>query len=102
MGGGLSGMKLASVLEERFEAQQFPTTTSELVAAHGDAEMELPNGAVTLEEVLAHMPEETLETPEEARLTAYSALGDEAIGRKAYSDRDPIALGEHGPEPLSL
>lgn len=95
-------MKLLHALEERLDDGQFPATTSELVDAHGDVEMELPNGAVTLAEVLGDMPEETLETAEEARLSAYCALGDEAIGRKAYSDRDPVAMGEAGPEPLSL
>lgn len=102
MGGRSGGMNLASVLEERFEAQQFPTTTGELVDAHGDVELRLPNGAVTLEEALAHLPNETLETPEEARLTTYGAFGEDAIGRKSYSDRDPTALGENGPEPQSL
>lgn len=95
-------MQLAHSLEETFAAQSYPTTTAELVEAHGDVEMELPNGAVTLKEVLAHMPDETLETAEEARLTAYSALGEAAIGRKGYSDRDPTSLGEQGHDPVSL
>lgn len=95
-------MNVASVLEERFDGQSYPTTTSELIDDHGDVEMRLPNGAVTLAEVLGRLPEETLESPDEARLTAYSALGEGAIGRKGYSDRDPTSLGEAGPEPLSL
>lgn len=95
-------MQLADVLEERFDDQEFPTTTSEFIEAHGDAEVALPNGAVTLAEVLGRLPEETLASPEEARLSTYSAVGEAAIGRKAYSDRDPTALGEDGPEPLSL
>jgi hypothetical protein len=95
-------MNLARILEDQFDDQTYPTTTSQLIEDHGDLEMRLPNGAVTLGEVLGRLPEETLESPDEARLAAYGALGEGAIGRKAYSDRDPTSLGEAGPEPLSL
>ncbi len=95
-------MNVAGILEAPFESHEFPTTTGELVERHGDLELSLPNGAVSLREVLAHMPDETLESAEEARLTTYSALGEDAIGRKGYSDRDPTSLGEDGHEPVSL
>jgi len=32
----------------------------------------------------------------------YGALGEEAIGRKGYSDRDPYCIGEEGHERVSL
>lgn len=102
VGGSVAGMKLAGSLEDPFEAHSYPTTTAELVESHGDVELALPNGAVTLGEALAHLPDEVLETPEEARLTTYGALGEDAIGRKGYSDRDPTSLGETGHEPVSL
>jgi hypothetical protein len=95
-------MRLASPAADRFETHEFPTTTDELVAAHGDVELRLPKGAVTLGEVLSHMPNETLASAEEARLTTYSALGEDAIGRKGYSDRDATAPGEDGHERQSL
>jgi hypothetical protein len=95
-------MRLASAAADRFATHEFPTTTDELVDAHGDVEFRLPNGATTLREVLDHMPNERLETEEEARLTTYSALGEDAIGRKGYSDRDATCLGESGHERQSL
>jgi len=95
-------MKVAGSLDDPFEAHSFPTTTFELIEDHGDVELALPNGAVTLGEALAHLPDETLASEEEARLTAYAALGEEAIGRKGYSDRDPTAFGERGHDPVSL
>ena len=95
-------MKVAGSLEDPFDTHEFPTTTDELLDSHGEVELALPNGAVTLGEVLDHMPDETLETAEEARLTAYSAFSEAAIGRKGYSDRDPTTLGEEGHEPVSL
>lgn len=95
-------MRLTSDIEERFATHQFPATVTELVAAYGELELELPNGAVTLGEVLEELPNEEFETEEEACLTTYSALGEDAIGRKGYSDRDPTAPGEDGVDPLSL
>lgn len=102
VGGPGPDMKPTSAIEDCLEDHAFPSTTGELIEAHGDAELEHPNGVVTLGEALECLPDEDLATPEEARLAAYSALGDEAIGRKAYSDRDPTAIGERGHEPLSL
>jgi hypothetical protein len=95
-------MRLVSDLDDSFATHTFPTTTDEFVAEHGHLELELPNGASTLEEVLECLPNEDLETEEEARLAVYSALGEEAIGRKGYSDRDATAPGENGHDVLSL
>ena len=95
-------MRLASPAAESFETHEFPTTTDELVAAHGDVELPLPNGATTLGDTLSHMPNETLASAEEALLTTYSALGEDAIGRKGYSDRDATCPGEDGHERQSL
>jgi hypothetical protein len=96
-------MRLASNAEESFTTHTFPSTTDEFVAEHGDVELELPNGgAVTLGEVLERLPNEQFETEEDARLSAYSALGEDAIGRKGYSDRDATCPGEDGHERVSL
>jgi hypothetical protein len=95
-------MRLARAATDSFEGHAFPTTTADLIDAHGDVEIELPNGAVTLGEVLGRLPNETLETAEQARLTTYSALGEAAIGRKGYSDRDPSCLGVAGHERVSF
>jgi hypothetical protein len=64
--------------------------------------MELPNGEVTLGNVLETVPDEDFETEEDARLAAYGALGEEAIGRKGYSDRDPACIGEIREDRISL
>jgi len=95
-------MRLASNAEESFTTHSYPSTTEEFVAEHGDVELELPNGAVTLGEVLETLPNEEFETEEDARYSAYSALGEEAIGRKGYSDRDATCLGEEGHDQVSF
>lgn len=95
-------MRLVSDVDDSFATQTFPTTTEEFIDEHGDLELELPNGASTLEEVLECLPNEEFESEEDARLAVYSALGEEAIGRKGYSDRDATAPGEDGHDVVSL
>ena len=95
-------MRLVSNVDESFETHTFPTTTAEFVEEHGELELELPNGASTLGEVFECLPNEEFETEEDARLAVYSALGEEAIGRKGYSDRDATAPGEDGHDVVSL
>jgi hypothetical protein len=96
------GMRLVSDAEETFASHTFPTTTEELIAEYGEIDLELPNGEDNLGDVLARMPEAEYESSEEAAQAAYGALGEEAIGRKGYSDRDPRCPGERNPEPVSL
>jgi len=88
--------------EEAFEAQQYPITTEELIEAEGDITLELPNGTEPLADALRRSGPETFETAEEARLTAYAGVSGKAIGRKGYSDRDPVCMGEDGPEEVSF
>ena len=95
-------MRFTSDVEESFDAHTFPTTTDDLVEAYGKLEIELPNGDVTLGEVLGQVPHVECEDADDARLLTYSALGEEAIGRKGYSDRDSFSFAEEGHEQLSL
>jgi hypothetical protein len=95
-------MRFTREAVESFETHTFPTTTGELIDAHGNVEIQFPNGSTTLGEVLGRLPGEELETQEDAMMTIYGVLGEEAIGRKGYSDRDPTCPGEEGHEPVSL
>jgi hypothetical protein len=87
---------------EMIDALDFPTTTDEIIAEHGDHELELQRGTERVGEVLDRLATEEFDTPEQVRLSVRSAVGHKAIGRRFYSDRDPTALGESGPTPLSL
>jgi hypothetical protein len=88
--------------EQAFEAQEYPMTSEELIEAEGDITLELPNGTERLADALRRSGPETFETAEDARLTAYAGVSGKAIGRKGYSDRDPICMGEDGPEEVSF
>jgi len=87
---------------EMIDALEFPTTTDEIIDDHGDHELELQCGTEQVGEVLDRLGTEEFDTPEEVRFSVRSAVGHKAIGRRFYSDRDPTALGESGPTPLSL
>jgi len=88
--------------EAVFDAQQYPMTTEELIAAEGDLTLDLPNGTETLADALSRSAPETFQTAEDARLTALAGVSGKAIGRKGYSDRDPVCMGEDGPEEVSF
>lgn len=95
-------MRVTDPAEKSLTTHTFPCTSQGFLAEHGDVELQLSDGTVTLEEVFDGMPDEDFRTEEDARLAVYGALGESAIGRKGYSDRDPTCLGEDGHEPISL
>ena len=80
----------------------YPATTEQLAAAHGEYVLDLPNGTETLGDVLGRVDSETFHSASEAKTTLYSAVSSKAIGRVGYSDRDPTVMGTHGPEQVSF
>lgn len=85
-----------------FDACTFPATSEQLIAECGETELALANGTETIADVLARLPEQEFASAEGARRAVYGTLGDGAIGRRGYSDRDPTCPGETGHDPLSL
>lgn len=80
----------------------YPATTEQLAATHGDYELDLPNGSETIGDVFGRVDSELFQSPGEAEATLYSAVSSKAIGRKGYSDRDPTVMGTNGPEQVSF
>jgi hypothetical protein len=78
---------------------QYPVTTGEVVDQVGETELELPNGTETLGDAYDRVGGETYDGPREAYTMLLSSVSDRAIGRKAYTDRDPPVHGcrERGP-----
>jgi len=88
---------------EMLSETEYPITTAELIERHGDRRIELDDGAETIREILSRLDAETYERPEDAEYAIYSAVGERAIGRKGYSDRDPTPPGSpHGPDQVSF
>jgi hypothetical protein len=95
-------MRLMSDMDEKIDAHSYPATTEELVEAYGELELETVDGTETFGELIELLGEQTFADAEEVRLTAYSALSEEAVGRVGYSDRDAPGLGETGHEQVSF
>ncbi len=88
---------------DRIDDLDYPLTTEELSERLGDRELDCPTGSETVEEALEPLGSETFETPEDARFAVLTGVGDDAIGRKGYSDRDPTPPGgQDGPQRLSF
>lgn len=95
-------MRFAQPIEDAVVDLSYPSSTDVLVAEHGDLSVPHPNGSVTVAELLAHLPDERIESVDEARLLVWGAFDEAAIGRKAYSDRDPPRITEFTYEPVSF
>ncbi|GAA0533216.1 hypothetical protein ABNG02_09665 [Halorubrum ejinorense] len=54
-------------LDNELEAEEYPTTTNELVEAYGDYGIETQHGTKTLEEVLASTDDQTFDSPDDVR-----------------------------------
>jgi hypothetical protein len=95
-------MRLLAEVDDSIDAHTYPATAGELIAEYGDIELQLPDGRETFGEALGRLGETTFENAEDARLATYSAVSNNAIGRKNYSDRDSPSIGEAGPDPVSF
>ena len=82
--------------EETIEEIDYPIDHDELIEQHGDEELELSEETTTLEEILAPLQDNEQTYQDEGSLEnmIMNMVGDEAIGRKNYSDRTPPAVGE--------
>jgi hypothetical protein len=74
---------------ETMETLDYPVGHDELIADHGDAELELPNGATSLSSVLEPLQDEdqTYRDADELETMILNMVGDDAVGREGYSDR---------------
>lgn len=75
--------------EDTMESLDYPIDHADLVAQHGDAELELPDGTSSLEDVLDPLQDEdqTYHDAEELETMILNMVGDDAVGREGYSDR---------------
>ncbi|MES3159941.1 MAG: DUF2795 domain-containing protein [Halorubrum sp.] len=89
-------------VDDRIEGHQFPTTSEELIAAHGNVTVELADGSERIGDVLGRFGDQTFDAPEDVFDTLRAGVCHRGVGRRFYSDRDPTATGEDGPQPLSF
>jgi len=75
------------------DAESYPLTTEELLARHGEAVLDLPEGTERLADVVGRQGEEVYYSPAEVRHAVYNGVSSSAVGRRFYSDRDPTPPG---------
>lgn len=73
-------------LGEKLGDEPFPMANRELLARHGDHELELADGTATLAEVLAPLERE-YEDVESVRRAVLTMVGEDAVGPEGYTDR---------------
>ena len=91
-GGRRVGVEFGA-LDQRLETHDYPTSTAELLEAHGDVEVGLQNGTEPLSEILGLLGDETYRSADGVRRDVVTLVGEDAVGRKHYSDRSPARPG---------
>lgn len=81
-------------LSEDLADEDYPISHDELLERYGDRELDLAQGSTTLREVVGPEGNDSYEDADEVHQTVLNMVGDEAIGRKDYTDRSPDARGE--------
>ena len=74
-------------LDDDLDRLDYPVTTVELLDAYGDRTLALESGTTTLAEALDPMGTQTFESSDAVREAIYTMVGDDAVGRTAYTDR---------------
>jgi len=93
-------MRLNGV-DDRLERHQYPTTSEELIAAHGNATVELADGSERLGDVLERFGDQTFDNADDVFTTLRAGVTT-GVGRRFYSDRDPTTDADDGPSPVSF
>lgn len=89
-------------LDGALEGHDFPTTGRELIEAHGDHRIEHQRGAVRFGDAFEPMAGETYDSTGAVHQAVLAVIGEEAVGREGYSDRDPLNRDEPESEDRSF
>lgn len=87
---------------DRLERHEYPATSEEIIAAHGDATVELADGTERLGDVLERFGDQTFQSADDVCTTLRAGVCHRGVGRRFYSDRDPTTDAENGPTPVSF
>ncbi|WP_254766044.1 DUF5789 family protein [Salinilacihabitans rarus] len=85
-------------LADKLREHDYPASQDELLEAYGDEEVEMSEETATFEELVGPLNEDEYRDYGEVEQAIMNMVGDEAIGRKNYSDRTPPAPGEERQE----
>lgn len=74
-------------LADDLQNEEYPLSNGDLLETYGDREIDLQDGGESLNEVLAPLEDRSYDDADDVMQTVIGMVGDEAIGRKNYSDR---------------
>lgn len=77
-------------LAARLDDHEYPATAQELSEAYGDYELRYSGGSETFSATFGSLTD-TFESADEVRQSVLNGVGQNAIGRKAYTDRGSFA-----------
>ena len=89
-------------LDDALEAHDFPTTGRELIEDCGDHRVEHQRGSKRFGDLFEPLAEETYDSPGAVHQAVLGVIGEEAVGREGYSDRDPLNRDEPESEDRSF
>ena len=76
-----------SNVEDDLENEDYPIGAQELLDRYGDREIGTSGGSESFGEVLVTGGDEEFESFDEVKQTILNRVGQEAVGRKGYTDR---------------
>jgi hypothetical protein len=74
-------------LMEKIERVDYPVTNETVVEEYGDETLNLEGRTVTLRETIGSQGDVTYEDSEQVRQAIFNMVGEQAVGRKGYTDR---------------
>ena len=80
------GVEFGSLAKE-LEDEEYPIGKDELLETYGDEEIVLQDDTQTLREILGPLGQDEFESADDVHQSVMNMVGDEAVGRKNYSDR---------------
>jgi hypothetical protein len=80
------GVELGPLADD-LEDEEYPIDLEAVLERYGDRELGLGDDTTTLRAVLEPQGEATYDSADDVRQSIIGMVGDEAIGRKNYSDR---------------
>lgn len=86
------GVEFGSLAED-LKAEAYPLNKKELLAEYGPHEIDMEDGTHTLQNILGPMGEVTYESSEDIVQDVIGNVGQDAIGRKNYTDRGGTSSG---------
>lgn len=76
-------------LPETLSRLTYPLTAEELRSALADEVVTYPSGGESIDTLVRRSGSDVVRSADDAWLSVVSALDEDAIGRKGYTDRDP-------------